>query len=235
MILPKAIIFDLDDTLVSLKATADSAWKLISQEYSSRNKNVEYEALYDKITKVRLAYWADKNSNDRGRKDQKEARREILRKAFEELCLPEDDAVDMADIFTEKRLETLRLFPGAEKTLQFLKQNQLKLALITNGEAKMQRLKIELFQLEKYFDCILIETELGFGKPDPRIYTLAMETMKVVHSEAWSIGDHLIWDVEAPQKLGIYSIWNDFENIGLPLDSRVIPDRIIHTVNDIMN
>jgi hypothetical protein len=49
--------------------------------------------------------------------------------------------------------------------------------LLTNGGSKGQRLKIDRFDLAPLFDAILIEGEVGFGKPDPRIYTKALEAL----------------------------------------------------------
>ncbi|WP_066505325.1 HAD family hydrolase [Abyssisolibacter fermentans] len=232
--LPKAIIFDLDDTIISLKGTANETWQLMCDEYSKINNNVDSKTLYTTITETRLAYWNDRKSNDKGRKNQKEARREIIGNVFDKLNLPREDVNLIADTFSEKRLKALRFFPMAQETLEILKKKGIKLALITNGEAKIQRYKIERFELEKYFDIILIETEVGYGKPDIRTYKSVMDYMNVMPNQTWSIGDNLIWDVQAPQKLGIYSIWNDFENVGLPEDTTIVPDRIITRIHDII-
>lgn len=193
--LPEAIIFDLDDTLISLKGTANDTWKLIVGEYSERNENINPQLLYDTITETRLSYWADSKNNDSGRKNQNEARREIVRLAFDKLKLPIEDAVPVADTFSSRRLDALKLFPGVLDTLDVLKRTGVKLALITNGEAKIQRFKIEKFKLQEYFQSILIETEAGFGKPDPRIFNIAMKAMQVDCRQTWSVGDNLVWDV----------------------------------------
>lgn len=232
--LPKAILFDLDDTIISLKGTANETWKIICDEYSSANNNVDSKILYETITKIRLDYWNDRKCNDRGRKNQKEARREILGKVFDELGLPGADVNSVADTYSEKRLKALKLFPMAQETLEYLKKLGIKLGLITNGEAEIQRYKIERFRLQRYFESILIETELGFGKPDIRIYKKAMQEMNVTSEQTWSIGDNLIWDVQAPQELGIYSIWNDFEKVGLPEDTIIVPNMIITRIHDII-
>ncbi|WDV47853.1 HAD family hydrolase [Clostridiaceae bacterium M8S5] len=232
--LPNAIIFDLDDTIISLKGTANETWKLICDDYAKTNNVVDSQTLYTTITDIRLAYWNDQNKNDKGRKNHKEARREIISSVFDKLKLPRKDSILIADSFSEKRLEALRFFPMAQETLKILKEKGIKLALITNGEAKVQRYKIEKFELEKYFDIILIETEVGYGKPDIRIYKTVMDYMDVKPNQIWSIGDNLIWDVQAPQELGIYSIWNDFEEIGLTEDINIVPDRIITRIYDIV-
>jgi putative hydrolase of the HAD superfamily len=48
------------------------------------------------------------------------------------------------------------------------------------------------------------------------------------------IGDNLEWEVEVPQRLGIYAIWIDAHGVGLPADSSIRPDRIIHSLTELL-
>jgi putative hydrolase of the HAD superfamily len=118
--------------------------------------------------------------------------------------------------------------------LQRLCGQGIRLALITNGNADLQRRKINRFGLEPYFDYILVEGEFGVGKPDARVYQHVLEQLKVKPNQAWMIGDNLEWDVVAPQRLGIFGVWNDFARKGLPESSTVQPDRIIHTITELV-
>ncbi len=52
--------------------------------------------------------------------------------------------------------------------------------------------------------------------------------------ETWMIGDNLEWEVEAPQRLGIYAIWMDVHGEGLPAGSTVKPDRIIRSLTELL-
>ena len=83
------------------------------------------------------------------------------------------------------------------------------------------------------FDLILIEGELGFGKPDPRIYARALDELGVSPSEAWMVGDNLEWDVAQPQRQGILGIWVDVRGTGLPPGQRVRPDRTIRRLSEL--
>ncbi len=67
----------------------------------------------------------------------------------------------------------------------------------------MQRSKINRFGLADLFDLILIEGEVGFGKPDPRVYERALESLGVAAGDTWMVGDNLEWDVAEPQRQGI--------------------------------
>src|SRR5437763_897412 len=52
--------------------------------------------------------------------------------------------------------------------------------------------------------------------------------------ETWMIGDNLEWEVEVPQRLGIYAIWMDAHGEGLPPGSTVKPDRIIRSLSELL-
>ena len=117
------------------------------------------------------------------------------------------------------------VFPGAHDAIDALKALGVKLALVTNGAAETQRAKVERFELTHRFDHIQIEGEHGFGKPEERAYLHAMEALGVTAPDTWMIGDNLEWEVEAPQRLGIYAIWIDVHGDGLPprLDRQARP------------
>jgi len=105
--------------------------------------------------------------------------------------------------------------------------------LVTNGAADAQRSKVIRFGLQDLIDLVLIEGEVGFGKPDPRIYAPALDGLGVAPTEAWMAGDNLEWDVIQPQKLGIYGIWVDARQRGLPPNVEEFPNRIIQRLSEL--
>ena len=109
------------------------------------------------------------------------------------------------------------------------------LALLTNGNKTSQRGKINRFNLEPHFDCILVEEEFGLGKPDERVYLHALEQLGSQPSDAWIVGDNLEWEVAAPQRLGITAIWHDFAGKGLPEGTDVRPDRVIRSLPELLD
>ena len=51
--------------------------------------------------------------------------------------------------------------------------------------------------------------------------------------ETWCVGDNLEWEVAAPQRLGIYSVWVDPASEGPPADSGVKPDRVVASIAEL--
>jgi putative hydrolase of the HAD superfamily len=117
--------------------------------------------------------------------------------------------------------------------VRWLRASGHRLALLTNGAAVAQRRKITRFELADLFDSILVEGELGFGKPDERVYARALSALDVKPSEAWMVGDNLEWDVAAPQRLGLRGVWIDARGRGLPAGSAVRPDHIVRSLAEL--
>lgn len=234
--LPKGILFDLDDTIIAYGGASKSIWKEVCIQSSSENDKLDPEQLYNTIIETSLWYWSNPERHRTGRSDLNRARRYVLELVFEKLGV--DDiplAHKIGETFQRRKEERLYLFEGARETVEYLYKNGVALAMMTNGEKEKQREKIERFDLEKFFRIILIEGEQGFGKPDQRVYKKALEGIGVNPEEAWAVGDSLEFDIEGPQKMGIFSIWNDWKEKGLPEDSRVIPDRIINSIQELVD
>jgi putative hydrolase of the HAD superfamily len=233
--LPKGILFDLDDTIIAYTPVAEPTWRSICEEFSKRNGLLESERLFNAIGRASDWYWSDQERHRIGRGDLRTARRRILEMALGDLDIADEQmAREIADAFTERREEEVYIFERAEETLEYLKGQNISLALMTNGEAEKQRNKVRRFRLDRYFKSILIEGELGFGKPDRAFYILALDELGLGPGDVWAVGDNLEWDVLGPQRLGIHGIWNDFSVKGLPEDSPIIPDRIIHNISELM-
>jgi putative hydrolase of the HAD superfamily len=233
--LPKGILFDLDDTILAYSEISKPIWQQVCDEYSKENEKLEPELLYRTIKEISIWYWSDTERHRTGRSDLNRARREIMEMVFEKLGV--DDiplAHKIGETFQRRRDEEIYLFNGAKETIEYMNENNVILAMMTNGEMEKQRAKIEKFGLEKYFNVILIEGEQGFGKPDERVYVKALEGLGLKPEQCWAVGDNLEWDVGAPQKLGIFGIWNDYRKKGLPVDSQIVPDRIINSIQELI-
>lgn len=163
-----------------------------------------------------------------------EARRAIVSEVLQRHAADAALGKAIADRYTTLRDEEMHLHAGAIETLQAFNDRGVKLALITNGDGIGQRKKIERFNLAGHFAHIQIEGEHGFGKPEERAYTHALETLNAKPHETWMVGDNLEWEVEAPQRLGIHAIWFDGEGQGVPAVSDAKPDRIITALAELL-
>jgi putative hydrolase of the HAD superfamily len=194
--LPKGLLCDMDDTILNSSGARERCWREAFVEAAGRLGELEWAAFIEAITRTERWFWTDPERHLRGRMDLLGACRETTHAALVELGIDRLDlAGALADRYRELREERFRVFPGALETLEHLRVEGVRLAMMTNGAAVDQRRKIDRFGLGRYFDRVLIEGELGVGKPHPQVYTIALEALACRPEEAWSIGDNLEWDV----------------------------------------
>ncbi|MFD1882854.1 HAD family hydrolase [Paracoccus pacificus] len=213
---PQAIVFDLDDTLLTAYRTPEKTWFAIISEHS------DALGVHDRrwVTAEVLDRVLDFLSQDEGRKlwrlEGDRTRRRVVRSAFHRLNLarPEGteplhgvDADRIADRFETYLEDTITLKPDTLPVLDALRGMDIRLGLLTNGSGPRQRGKIARFDLARHFQAIRIEEEAGFGKPDPRAYRAILRALDTVPALAWMIGDDPTWDVEAPARLGLTGIY----------------------------
>ena len=238
--LPEALLLDLDDTLIGGSVSARELWDRLCAEFAPRLGGVDAAALIDAVTEARTWFWSDLERHRTGRLDLTASRRRIVADARRRLGLPEDDdelaaAGDaLADAFTEQREELTEVLPGALEMLRAVRERGVPLGLLTNGSREFQRRKLERFDLEDFFEVVVVEGEFGVGKPDPRVFHHALEALGVAPEGAWMVGDDLARDMAPARALGITAIWVDGGGGGLPGDAPVQPDRVVRSVRELV-
>jgi putative hydrolase of the HAD superfamily len=232
--LPKAILFDLDDTIISF-GDRRLLFRVLAEEFAAEIAPIEPPALAEALNTRSDWFWGDQDRHRRWRFRLQAGRTELVRHALADLGLPERLAAPIGERFHRYREERVEFFPRAVETLEELRRRRVRLALVTNGAAEPQRAKLERFDLARLFDHVQIEGEAGFGKPEERAYRHALQSLAVEPHETWMVGDNLEWEVAAPQRLGIYAIWHDHLGHGLPPGSPIRPDRIVRTIAELLD
>jgi putative hydrolase of the HAD superfamily len=242
---PKAILFDLDDTILPSIGRPDLAWRRAVDENFADSASARAAAesaalLADAILAYSREFWSDPDRHRRWRLDMQSARRQIVAEACARLgqhgfgMLESSQARRIADRFTAFCEAEISIVPDAHETLGALRRRGLRLALVTNGATAAQREKIERFALAPFFDHIQIEEEAGVGKPEAAAYRHALQALDTAPHETWMVGDNLEWEVAAPQRLGIVGVWCDHRGRGLPKGGDVRPDLIIRALSELL-
>lgn len=232
---PQALFFDLDDTILAFSDSADSSWAETCQAFAEHLHGRAPADLAKHIHAVRTHFWSDPERHRQGRADLFKARQTVAAGALARMAITDEAlAKDLAAEYIRRRNAAISLFPGAIDTLRHFKRQGLPLALLTNGSRTEQRGKIARFDLEPYFDCIVVEGEFGVGKPDPAVFHHALDHLQVAPEATWMIGDNLSWEIAPAQALGLYAVWVDWAGTGLPADSPVRPDRTVRRIAELV-
>jgi putative hydrolase of the HAD superfamily len=230
--LPRVLLFDLDDTILRFSAGQPNCWQLALELHAPARS--DHASLLRAIEVSSSEFWALSSRAFWGRQNMHAARRLIACSALAAHDVPLADCHRIADEMTERKEALVRPFDGALEALEALRQRGHRLGLLTNGSGLFQRRKLARFALEPLFDVILIEGELGYGKPDRRVFERALEFFDVGAVGACMIGDNLEADIAAARGLGIPAIWHDAYGVGLPARGEADPDRVIGSLNELL-
>jgi putative hydrolase of the HAD superfamily len=105
--------------------------------------------------------------------------------------------------------------------------------LLTNGAPEVQREKTVRPGLESFFHPTVVSGEVGFGKPDRRIFEYALDRTKTVPEEALMIGDNPVRDIAGARECGMGTVWVNYPGIPFPDGGK--PDFEIRAFPEIIN
>ena len=232
---PKAIILDLDDTILDSGDPAVS-WRQVCAEFAD-GLGIAPRCLFDALIYARDWFWGNHVQAREGRLDLLAARRTIFMRALSSLGLDDPDpglVAAMARRYTALRDEAVKPFQGALTALDRLRGSGIQLALLTNGSSEKQWHKIHGFGLARYFDHIQVEGDVGFGKPDAEAFQHALSSLDARPQETWMVGDNLLADIAGAQRVGIQAIWIDPHGSGLDTSEGIVPNRIVESLDELL-
>ncbi|MBI4306208.1 MAG: HAD family hydrolase [Chloroflexi bacterium] len=114
-------------------------------------------------------------------------------------------ATELGRAFQAERRARITAFSDAEPLLASLK-DRYRLGLVTNGARLIQREKLEGSGLAAYFDYAIVSGDIGIGKPDARVFHMALSALKAMPEDAVMIGNRLERDIQGARNTGMKSI-----------------------------
>ncbi len=97
-------------------------------------------------------------------------------------------------------------YTDAESTLAHLFQRGYKLGIIANQKLGTSE-RLESWKLRQYFDIIVASAEIGYAKPDLRIFEKALELAGCTAQECVMVGDRLDNDMHPAKAVGMTTVW----------------------------
>ena len=228
----KAIMFDLDDTLLWDQKSVQEAFMatcmLAAKKYQIDPKQLE-EAVREQAIKLYSSYetypftqmiginpfeglWGDFEDNHE--QFQKMAqivplyRKNAWTNGLRALGIEDEQlGMELAEKFPEERRKLPFLYDDSLEVLDQLK-GKVKLLLLTNGSPQLQTTKLEITpEIAPYFDHIVISGDYGQGKPAPELFEYAIGLLEVEKKDVLMVGDNLMTDILGAERAGIQSVW----------------------------
>jgi putative hydrolase of the HAD superfamily len=135
----------------------------------------------------------------------------VIRRASRKLWLnaPDEFFNELAWNWYQPLAQVARLEPGTLRTLRALRERGLSLGLVSNTFVPGQVLDRHLgeLQLLDLFPVRVYSCDVGFRKPDRRIFELALNQLEADPRETLFVGDSLRADVGGARRLGMHVAW----------------------------
>lgn len=193
----KAILFDVDDTLLDFQTGNHNAVNQLMDElgYYDPDRYDQYEA-------VNLKCWAELEAGLLTQSQLKVAR--FVR--FFDRYPVQGDPRWAAERFVTLLGQQSILMPHALETVRQIAQ-KLPVAIVTNGITDIQRSRMALSPLKDYVTEVVISEAVGVSKPRPGIFTIALERLGVKPRDALMVGDGVNSDIRGANNAGIDACW----------------------------
>jgi FMN phosphatase YigB (HAD superfamily) len=228
--LPKAVIFDTDNTLyaydsvhkIATRAVEDKAIKVLGIE---RNDFILAFNEARKEVKERLGSVASSHS-----------RLLYMQGAIEKLGLGTRIllTLDLEQTYWRTFLNNCRLFPNFLDFAHQLKSRGIIMANITDLTAQIQFRKLIYFGLDELFDYVVTSEEAGEDKPSKGPFEIAINKLQVEPDRIWMIGDDIMNDIYGASKMGMTTIQKVHKGVRIEKNGYCNPDFVFEHYNDII-
>lgn len=194
------VLLDADNTLFDFNAAEAQALDAVLAEFGwPRDEGTKRAYL-----EINHALWS---AFDRGEAEEDFLTVERFRLLGERLGRCADPA-EMNRRYLDHLGECSLLLPGVEALCRTLREAGCRLALATNGVARVQYARLAGSPLAPYLERLFISGEMGTRKPEPAFFHAALSAMGAEdRKRCVMVGDGLGSDVKGALCAGLDVIW----------------------------
>lgn len=231
----RALLFDLDETLIKDRASTIHALEAVVPKILEHAPNLTEETIRKAYVKTNNWHWDHFDESPIGAmEDPLETRSFLWSLALKELGIESNGlAKELGQIYQDARHDTFAPYEDAHDYLPQLRE-KYALYLTTNGNRLMQRRKMETTGLTEGWDGIFIAQEQGVSKPKPEYFQRILDHATVTRDECLMIGDNLYADIQGGINAGIRTVWMKRRD-DMPENPAVKSDHIVHNLKELVD
>ena len=191
----KAVIFDLDNTLLDFMKMKEYAVKAAIAGMIEAGLDIDDEESYKKIVSI---------YQEEGWENQ-----QVFNYFLDRTVGEVNNKYLAAAIVAYRRAReaNLLLYPNVNHTLVELMKAGIKLAVVSDAPSREAWMRIYYLNLHHHFDFVLTFDDTNARKPSPIPFQMALKELKTEPSETLMVGDWPERDVAGANNLGIRSIF----------------------------
>jgi putative hydrolase of the HAD superfamily len=222
---PKAILFDLDDTLWPIAPVILQAEETLYAWLRENAPGVAQRFTIDSLRQKRLELLAQQPEF---RLDLGKLRRAGLVEAFQQAGEDlEKVELAMAQFFAARNAVVPYddVVPGLVRL-----KGKVAIGAITNGNADLRTIG-----LDRHFQAWVSAPQLGVAKPDPAIFLAGCRALDVAPWDAIYVGDDVLLDVQGAQDIGMRGVWMNRNGSNKHVEHGVVPDAIVRDFDELLD
>ena len=191
----KAVIFDLDNTLLDFMKMKEYAVKAAIAGMIEAGLDIDDEESYKTIVSI---------YEEEGWENQ-----QIFNYFLDRTIGEVNNKYLAAAIVAYRRAReaNLLLYPNVNHTLVELMKAGIKLAVVSDAPSREAWMRIYYLNLHHHFDIVLTFDDTNARKPSPIPFQMALKELKTKPSETLMVGDWPERDVAGANNLGIRTIF----------------------------
>jgi putative hydrolase of the HAD superfamily len=217
----KAIIFDLDNTLLDFIKMKQFSVKAAITAMNEAGLEVDEKKAYEDIFDLYM---------ERGWENQ-----QVFDDYLNQTVGEVSNKILAAGIVSYRRAReaTLLVYPNVNKTLIQLIKMGINLAVVSDAPSREAWMRLYYLNLHHVFDPVLTFDDTGVRKPSPIPFQMALDYLKIKPNEAIMIGDWPERDVVGAKEIGMKTIFARYGDTFGTVDSGA--DWDVNDVYEVVN
>tara|TARA_Y100000748_G_scaffold230064_1_gene194086 strand:- start:171 stop:860 length:690 start_codon:yes stop_codon:yes gene_type:complete len=219
----KAVIFDLDNTLVDFlymkNQAIESAINGMIQSGLKVEKKLAKELIFEIYEKKGYEY------------------QEVLNQFIISINGSIDYKILAAGIvcYRKAKEQSLRTYPKVQDTLSKISDLDLKLGLITDAPSREAWTRLYSVNIHNSFDRVLTSDDTNAFKPSPKPFKLMLRYFKIDPAEAIMVGDWPERDLDGAKSVGIKTAFAKYGASSFNEQQHGDSDVVLESIDDIIS
>ena len=220
----KAILYDVDGTLLDFETQEEAALSYCFKKYNLGELSEEKLELYKRIN---LGYWEmfEKNLI---------TKEKLVVKRFEdylEALGVKLNAEEVNDTYFSKLGDTIVFKDNSYELVKSLK-GKIKQYVVTNGAIRVQKTKLAKSGFDKLMDDVFISDEVGYQKPRKEFFDAIKNRLgDIANDEILIVGDSLTSDMKLADNCNLISCFYNPKKKDYKVDFKI--DYEISDLNEV--
>jgi len=146
----------------------------------------------------------------------------------------EDRYAACCRVYEEVKIRDLAPYPYIEETLLSLKEQGLRLSVVTDAYRENALPRLEKTGLYRFFDSVITADMTGAHKPDPGVFLYALRELQCSPREVLMVGDSLRRDIAPAKRIGMLTAYARYGDRNFHEERGEVADVTLTDIRDVL-